>query len=231
MRKRSLGMSLMEILVAIFVMGIVVWGAYEIFREGIQYFKTNQRASDAQRHCLNLLSQVCLQVTNAKEELVKNYDAPGVVPGVCFASPLADDGKVHYDLTNGNQVFWQKIVFYYLDTTSGKVYRKIEKIPDTVAGETGNSDMGQVEALLATSNTNYFQSLNTNAVTLIAEDIVAFKVSAYNPATSGVVPGSGPSAGAGGGRAFDIVVEAGNPTDMGPNGYYLKLDSRVAPRG
>lgn len=224
-------MSLVETMVAVFVMGLVVWGAYEIFREGIQYFKTNQRASDAQRHCLNLLSQLSLEVTNAKDDLVRSYSGAGQVPGICFVSPLADDGRVHYDLSNGNQVFWQKIICYYLDAPSGKVYRKEQKIPDTVAGETGDSDLTSVSGQLDTASTNYFAGLSTNAVRLVAEDIRSLTVAPYDPVTSGVVPGGAPSAGAAGGRAYDITVEAGNPTDIGPNGYYIKLDSRVSPRG
>lgn len=231
MRRGRRGLSLAELLVAMFVMGIVVWGAYEIFREGIQFFKTNQKAADAQRHCLNLLSQVSLQVTNAKDDLVRSYNGPGVVQGICFASPLADDGKVHYDLTNGNQVFWQKICCFYLDPSNNTVYRKEVKIPDTVSGETGNSDLGQVGSQLDAATSAYFLALSTPATRIVAKEIRSLDVKVYDPSTSGVVPGGAGSAGAAGGLAFDITVEAGNPTDRGPNGYYIKLDTRVAPRG
>lgn len=221
----------METMVAVFIMGIVVWGTYEVFRHGIQYYKTNARASDAQRGCLNLLSQLCLQLTNAKDDLVRNYDGVGQVPGVVFASPLADDGKVHYDVTNGNQVFWQKLICYYLEEATGKVYRKVVRIPDTVPGETGNSDLGDVQSQMDTATTAYFAALTTDATRLVAQDIRTFKVSLYNPATSGVVPGGAGISGVSHGMALDVMVEAGNPTDIGPNGFYIKLDTRVSPRG
>jgi prepilin-type N-terminal cleavage/methylation domain-containing protein len=226
------GLSLMETMVAVFIMGIVVWGAYEIFREGIQYYRTNNRASNAQADCLNLLSKMSLQMSSAKDDLVRHYDTVGVVPGVVFATSLADDGRAHYDEPNGNKVFWQKLICFYLDTSTGKVYRKEQPLPNSgsMPGETGTSDTTTVDAQLASCTTSYFATLNTNRTTLVAQDIRTLKVSLYDPST-GMVPGAGGVGGPGGKQAFDIVVEAGNPTDIGPMGYFIKLNSRVAPRG
>lgn len=223
------GISLLEVMVASFVMSIVVYGAYQIFREGAQYFRTNQRAVDAQNSALIFLNKMSLEAVSAREDLIESYGAP--YPGMVFASPAGQDGKIHYGVDS--RIIWKRYICYYYDAADRKVYRKEEVVPGSTllpggGAVNGDSDPVSVATSMTSRDTNYFASTAGLDSRVVASDVEALTISDYDP-TAGVLPGSSTATTAN--RAFDVVLEVGDPNDTGPTGYYLLLRSRVGARG
>ncbi|MGE0493784.1 MAG: PilW family protein [Vulcanimicrobiota bacterium] len=224
------GISLLEVMVASFVMSIVVYGAYQIFREGAQYFRTNQRAVDAQNSALIFLNKMTLEAVSAREDLIESYAAP--YPGLVFASPVGQDGKIHYGADS--RIIWKRFICYYYDATERKVYRKEEAVPGSTllpgggGSVNGDSSPTTVASAMGSRDTNYFASTAGLDARIVASDVESLTISDYDP-TAGILPGTSTATTAK--RAFDVALEVGNPNDTGPTGYYLLLRSRVGARG
>lgn len=101
------GVSLIELIVAAFIMGLISIVAFRIMVEGSQYMRINQMAIDAQRSGLAALSQIGSGLQTTRQDLVA-VDASGVV----FASPFKPDGSVDFDPTD-NKLMWRTWVCYY----------------------------------------------------------------------------------------------------------------------
>lgn len=112
----------MELLVGVFVMGLIALGATEVLVKGAQYLRVNQSALDAQRSCLNLLSQIVAGMQTTQATLVVS-DANGL----CFASPFKPDGSAEFDNTY-HRLLWQKWVCFYYDPVAQTVTLKEQPI-------------------------------------------------------------------------------------------------------
>ncbi|MCA9797392.1 MAG: hypothetical protein KC910_36525, partial [Candidatus Eremiobacteraeota bacterium] len=216
--------------VASFVMSIVVYGAYQIFREGAQYFRTNQRAVDAQNSALVFLNKMSLEAVSAREDLIESYGAP--YPGLVFASPTGADGKIHYGADS--RIIWKRYICFYYDSAERKVYRKEEAVPGSTllpgggGSVNGDSNPASVASAMSSLDTSYFAATAGLDARVVASDVESLTITDYDP-TAGVLPGTNTATTAN--RAFDVVLEVGNPNDTGPTGYYLLLRSRVGARG
>lgn len=233
-------MSLIELLVTIGLMSIVVTGAFKVFQEGLQLFRANQGATDAQASAIRTLSRIDAELVNADPELVQNYSSPNL-SGVVFASPLDDNGAVQFHPDTG-KIFWQKLVCYYLvpnpsNPAKGKLYRKEERIPDESGasgiGRTGHTDVSYVKSRLNTRNTDYFDADNTLPIRLLGDTVSGFSVTPFSGEITDADGTKETLGGLGVSRdlSLNISVEAGDINDTGPDGYYIRVDSRVTPRG
>jgi len=233
------GMSLVELIITMAIMSIVTLGAFQVFQEGLQLFRTNQGANDAQSSAVKTLGLLTTELVNAHPDLVQEYSAPDA-PGVVFASPLNANGQAQFNSDNG-KVYWQKYVCYYFvphpsDPARGKLYRKEETIPNEPAiesGRTGDSRLDSVGTSLGSYDTNYFAAASALPTRLLGDTVSGFEVSLFD----GEIDNAGSTKSVLGGtglvreNAYDIVLEAGDPNNNGPSGYYIRVDSRVAPRG
>ena len=237
LRRRSFGASLIELMVAISVTSIIVIGAFLVMNEGLQLFRTNKRAADAQVDVLQVLTRVTTEAVNAKvtpsEKLVRAYpeDGPGL-NGIVFASPLLPDGNARIDPVTA-EIYWQKLICYYYVPGAGGEFGKIHRAevpippnPAAIPAEIGpgSKDVDYVETQwLDVCDTNYFQVSPGVDRRLLGHDISGFTVQKYAGSVggaAGVVH-----------TAYDVVVEAGDKNNLSSTGYYLKVDSRVTPRG
>lgn len=233
MRRRRWGMSLIELIVTIGIMSFVMLGAFQVFNEGMQLFRTNQRAVEAQSSVLKLLSSINLELTNADRTLVRDPATSGTLPGVLFASPVSEDGEIKFDDETG-RVYWQKIICYYFLESERKVYRREIPVTPEASGVKGSTSLTDVRAQLQAQTTDIFAAASNRPTRLLATDISRLTIAEYSGELTG---GSGIGAGGGGGsvpgpgRSYDVTVEAGDKDDRGPSGYYIKVSSRVSPRG
>ena len=239
--RRPGGLSLIELIITIAILSIIALGASQIFIEGLRLFRTNQKAAEAQASVLKTLSKISTEVVNADTDLIEIYDDSSV-PGIVFASPLDSNGNVHFHPENG-RVFWQKYVCYYLtvdpdDPSQGELFRVEEAIannPLNPSGETGDSRIFQLRGEISTKTTTFFQNDKSLPRRLLGSKISSFTVREFDGTVSDNEGGSRETLGGSSitsrNQAIDVILEAGDQSDRGPDGYYLRVDSRVAPRG
>ena len=219
-------------MVAICVTSIIVVGAFMVMTEGLQLFRTNKRAADAQADVLQILSRVTTEAVNAKPELIKCYpnpSYPSAVSGLVFASPLLPDGDVRID-SDTAEIYWQNLICYYYEPSGGsgygKVFRAILPISPT-GSETapGSKDIPNLIINLNSRTTDYFQAQTSIERRLLGGDMSGFLVKPYE----GEVGGAG--AGVLSHDSYSLEVEAGDINNTTSTGYYIKVKSRVTPRG
>ena len=236
------GMTLVELIVTVGIMSIVVAGAFAVFREGLLLFRTNQGASDAQSSAIRTLGRVTSEMANAEESLVAVYNAPGN-SGVVFASPLDANGSAQYHRVTG-KIYWQKWVCFYLEPNpsnpaKGKLLRREEAIPNepgaALDGRTGSTNLNDVEAGLIVRDLGHFRADDSLPTRLMGDAVSGFSCEPFdglvddgNSGSQSVLGGSGVLNRK---RSFDVTVETGDKNNNGPNGYYIKIDSRITPRG
>ncbi len=226
---KTSGISLVELMVTLGILSIVMMGAALVFQEGIQLFRTNIATADSQMSALKALSKITTEVVNATPELAKAYSAgSGSPPGIVFASPITDTGSARFDESTG-QIYWQKWVCYYFEPDpsggdNGKIFRAEEDIPDENPPDSGHlNTLDYVKNFVLANDTAYFQSSGTARRRLVADGISGFDIDLY----AGAIGGAGSAEKV----AFDLTVEAGNKSRSLKNGFYIKVGSKVTPRG
>lgn len=231
-------------MVSLAIMGIVMAGAYQLFIEGMQLFRVNQAATDAQLGVTKASAILTTELANASPELTRHYGPPytppgggaggggagagaSEPPGLVFATPLTKEGKVRYDEING-RLYWQRYIAYYFspDPQPGGYNGKIYRTETDVAGEpgdsggTGNRDINNVVIpFLNGHSTTYFSGLPQPRT--IADGISGLYVQPYD-----ANPEFGITAVK---EAYDIYIEAGDAQKAFRNSYFIRVRVRVSP--
>ncbi len=227
-------------MVSLAIIGVVMAGAYQLFIEGMQLFRVNQAAGDAQIAVTKASGVITTELANAAPELTRHYGPPyvpggggggggggGTPPGLVFATPLDKDGKVRYDEVNG-RLYWQRYVAYYFEPDpevggyNGKIYRAETDVPGEPGdpGGTGNRDITNIVGpFLIANSTAYFAGLPQRRT--IANGISGLYVQPYD-----ANPEFGITAVK---EAYDIHIEAGDAKKAFRNSYFIRVRVRVAP--
>ena len=111
--------TLLETLVATFIMAIVAALGFTIMIQGTQYLRVNQLAIDAQKSGLSLLTQLHSELQSTDQSLLISS-----ADGVIFPSPFKDDGTTEYDPIN-QKVMWQNWICYQYDLAAQKISRHV----------------------------------------------------------------------------------------------------------
>lgn len=231
-RRLKKGFTLIEMMVTLAIMSVVMVGIFKVFDEGMQLFRTNSRAADAQTAAIKVMSLISAELVNATPEVSQNYESgSGNLPGIVFATSLTDTGATRFDDITG-QIYWQRYICYYFvadpsGNHDGKLFRAELPIPDdAIRGGPGNRDVNTVvKPFVRSTTTNVFAADSDAKKRLIADGVSGFDVTIYDGREGGNTAGAKDV-------VFDITVEAGNPASQNVrNGYYIKVGSRVAPRG
>ena len=225
---RRRGFSLIEMMVALGIMSIVMIGAFEIFTEGMAFFRVSQAAANAQTSVTKSLGLIASEISNAAPLVTKEYPAAGPnLPGIVFATPLQEGGSVRYDPVNGD-VFWQRYICFYFEAdptggTNRKIWRVTEDVDSAteVLGAPGNRDTAYVASYLAGHPTNYFQTAPGTKRRLIADGISGMDVTIYAGGFGGTAMT----------RAYDLTVKAGDENNTTRDSYYIEVSTRMVPRG
>jgi hypothetical protein len=117
--KRNRAVSLIELVVASFIVSLISVAAFKILAEGLRYVRINQLAIDAQRSGLAIASLASQGIQSSRSDLIDSSP-----DGLVFASPTKDDGTVEFDIAE-QELLWQDwVCLYYAD---GQV--TLRKIP------------------------------------------------------------------------------------------------------
>lgn len=230
-RPKRLGTTLIETIVMLGILSVIIVGSYQIFHEGIRYFRTIEAASDAQMDALKVLGQITTDLSTTRRDLIKVYSGPGGPVGIVFVSPLTDSGATRFHKTRGD-IYWQKWVCFYLDLdpsggTNGKVYRCEENIPNEDADGPGSTKLASVvKQGMTTRDTTYFKQNAWIPRRLLGSKISQFDIEKYaGDITDDVAQNTSELA-----DSYVLTVEAGDPSSAaGPEGYYIKVSSLVVP--
>lgn len=217
-------------MVTLFVMSIVMVGIFQIFQEGMQLFRTNTQAADSQKAAIKVLGKITSELVNAIPDVTKSYstvlgDPPP--PGIVFATSLDANGAVRFDPVNG-VIYWQRYICYYFSAPpagsfSGKVYRTELPVPNENSGGTGHRDvLNVVKPFVQNTSITTFAGTAGAKNRQIADGISGFDIQVYTGSLGGTAQT----------LSYDIVVEAGSPQALKlRNSYYIKVSTRVTPRG
>lgn len=223
-------LSIIELMVTLSIVSVILIGAYGVFTEGLQLFRTNQQAADAQTAALKVLGRIATEGVNATAESSAFYPASeSEPPGVVFASTLTDTGSSRFDAVTG-EVYWQKLICFYFEEDptggqNGKVFRVTEPLPadDIVKGPGTVELKGVVIPQVTAGVPSHFISDTSLPRRMLADGIAGFDVQLYD----GAIGGAGSAAT----TSYEVTVEAGDRAGARRDGYYLKVKALVTPKG
>lgn len=235
-RGRIRGLTLIEMMVSMAISTIIMVGAFQIFREGMDLHRTYQEAADAQVNITRVLGVLTLDLANAASGVTRSFPAGGAdLPGVTFATPIGEGGNTRYDPLNGD-IYWMRYISYYFVEDpeaasggfNGKIWRAYQEIP-TPSGDTppGNRDTAQIIAFLSSAShtTNYFSTSALSEKKLLSDNISGFSVEPYDASEFSATAGHDIK------LAYDITVSAGDKSGKRRNSYHIEVSSRAVPRG
>jgi prepilin-type N-terminal cleavage/methylation domain-containing protein len=236
------GFTLIEMMVSMALSTIIMVGAFQIFKEGMDLHRTYQAAADAQVNITRVLGVLTIDIANAPAGLSRAFPdggggggggGGGVYPGLSFATPIGEGGMTRYDPDNGD-VYWMRYICYYFvpdpepDGFNGKIWRAWEDVP-TPGGQTppGNRDTAEVLAFLQSPShdTNYFAASSLSDRKLLSDYISGFEVKVYDASEFAGTAGETIK------LAYDVTVTAGDTTGKQRNSYHIRVSSRAVPRG
>ena len=126
-RRRSQGTSLIELMVASFIVGLLMLEIWRLVAAGSQFYRKARSQGEVQRNSLIALRWIAKDLSEGATISFRKYALDDVVPptfpGIVFGSPVKpESGKVEYD-TNG-RMQWGSVIGYYIDLSDNTLYRQ-----------------------------------------------------------------------------------------------------------
>ncbi len=118
MRARR-GTTLVELLVYIVLMSMMLTAVYAVFVASMRYFRVAQAATELQNDAQQCTLHMVADLADSTSSTVVTGTGP---IGIVFLSPRNNIGNFVYD-SSGN-LYWQKWVGYYFDSTNQQLIRK-----------------------------------------------------------------------------------------------------------
>ena len=138
MRKGQVrGTTLLELLIVIFLFGILIYCVYLFIDRGITMYRESVDALEVRQEALLGLTRLADEVRDSAPLTIHCEPPPLPAPqtgthGIVFPSTRDVNGTVVSDTTSG-RVFWQKYVCYYLEAQpdgQNFIVRKEQTCPD-----------------------------------------------------------------------------------------------------
>jgi len=164
-------MTLVELLVYTSLVGLPLACIYAVFAASMRYFRVAQAATELQADAQKTVVHLVSDLADSRISTVKVGTNP---TGVIVLSPRDQFGSyVYYDFDG--DLYWQKWVCYYLETSNSTLVRKELYLPNTV-----NPPGTPATSLPSNSTltTSYFQSLSGAHTRTVATDCTAFTITA-----------------------------------------------------
>lgn len=172
-RRRRAGSTLIELMVYMFLLGLLLYAVYGIFVASLRYFQTAQATVDLQESAQKVIIRMILDIADTDySTVVITGGSASSGTGIIFASPRSGVDLYIQD-TNASDgqlvglLYWQKWICIYFDSTSGTVYRSTIGITPTATTPTNTY-----------TDTSAFSGLSGNK--RLATNCTSFTVSKYN---------------------------------------------------
>ncbi len=131
MRTKRKGVSLLELLVAMAVFGLISSMVALLVRNGLTYMRHAQNRAELQRLSLFLLSSLSAEIAESSPDCIRYSDPgpSGKPTGIVYATPRGSNNLVMYD--QNNRLVWRKWVAVWWDEASGLILRSEDPLPSS----------------------------------------------------------------------------------------------------
>ncbi len=165
--RRGRGFSLLELIIGIFLFGILSASIGLLVRSGLDYLKRGETRAELQRVSLFALSQVCREISESSAEGIRLYQ-PGVEPpGLVYVSPRGVGGVGYHN----DHLIWRQLVGVWFDSAQGHLRQSRENLPAFTTFVPDLSPLGLNKGV------SYFQSLIAGERRVLARNVTDFDVS------------------------------------------------------
>ena len=175
-RGRSRGVSLVELMVASVIMGLVLSSALTLMFACYRHFLDGDIAAEMNDMVLSATTTLRRELADGHRASSKIFNAPGQPYGIVFASARLDDQTIDFDDVN-LQPIWQKWVCYYLQPDDHD-FLLIRKEAPLLSPTT------TPPLVPADRDTSYFKTLDGGRV--VARGVVEFKLEDGHPLKLGL---------------------------------------------
>jgi hypothetical protein len=126
-RSRTQGASLIELIVASFVVGLLMLEVWGLVAAGGRFYRKARSQGEVQRNSLFAMRWIAKDLAGGSTISFREYSpdatVPPAYPGIVFGSPVRpQDGQVHYNSSGRMQ--WGSVVGYYIDPSDSSLYRQ-----------------------------------------------------------------------------------------------------------
>jgi hypothetical protein len=158
------GLSLLELLIASFLFGLVSVMVAFLVRAGYQYLRQTEQRADLQRASLFVMSGLSRELVQSSVDTIR-YSGPSDPAGLVFASPRGTDGMVSY--TN-NRLEWKRWTGVYWDQSRSLLLQVEQPFPSPTIFKPDPSTLGQDKSV------SYFAGLPSPRI--LARNVTDFTV-------------------------------------------------------
>lgn len=159
--QRIRGLSFPELLVAIFLFGLITTAIATLTRTGLNYIGRAENKAELQRSSLFALNRISREVAESHRDAIKLSTTPS---GLVYASPRGDNGVTYH---NG-LVQWRRLVAVYLDKNSKLLLALTENLssPNTFTPDLGPNGLNRsVDTMISEAGASLRTSVLTRNAT------------------------------------------------------------------
>lgn len=130
MKRGQAGVSLVELIVASFIVGLLMLEIWGLARSGSRFYLRARSQGDIQRNSLLALRWMSKDLGEGSAISFREYAAVGGSSsraGIVFGSPSDTSGSVHYD--DKGHILWSSVIGYYIEPSDGALYRQQMMLP------------------------------------------------------------------------------------------------------
>ncbi len=125
MKRGQAGVSLVELIVASFIVGLLMVEIWGLARSGSRFYLRVRSQGDIQRSSLLALRWMTKDLGEGSAISFREYATGGGASsraGIVFGSPTDTNGTVHYD--GKGRILWSSVIGYYIEPSDGALYRQ-----------------------------------------------------------------------------------------------------------
>lgn len=154
------GASLVELLIAMAVFGLISSMLALLVRNGLAYMQRAQDRAELQRLSLFLLSSLSAEIAESSPDCIR-YSDLGTSPGIVYATPRGSNNLVEYA---DNRLIWKKWVGVWWDQASGLILRSELPLPSSTTFKPDPGPSGYDRSVASMQTSGYDKRILTRNV-------------------------------------------------------------------